>query len=219
MTFNFDKVPLPNNWTIAIFCLILLLLTFQITQYRKKIIILGKSLFLQRYFSLMLRESKVIGEFFAFLLWLFSLFTYAFGVTILLERYYPALVTKLTLIGCWSAAVVVLLSLYVIKLLCNKAYGALFEHEKEVSAMRLLKLAFLADSSALLLPIIAVVTFTHTFEWLYVFIPLFICLSIIWLFKLLKINPRKINLFHFFVYFCTLEILPYIVLMRLIASI
>jgi hypothetical protein len=51
---------------------------------------------------------------------------------------------------------------------------------------------------------------------LFVYIPLFIVIFITFFIRFLK-NLSGVSLIHFFIYFCSLEILPYFVLVKLLA--
>ena len=85
--------------------------------------------------------------------------------------------------------------------------------------MSLYKFIFVTDAAILLFPFLILMQFTHHFFWIYCYIPLFLMLFVLYVYKLMKINPRQINLFNYFVYFCTLEILPYLLLAKLTAMI
>ena len=184
MTFNFDKVPAPNNWAIAIFCALLLILTVEVVQYRRKLSLLVKSLFSQRHFSLLLREGKFMEELPAFVLLFADLASYAFGLLIILDQFHHEIVSQLTYIGCWGILWAGLLLLYWAKFLCHRVYAALYDYDREVYAMNLYKFAFLTDTSMLLFPISIVAAFTNTFACLYAFIPLFFAIAFVWVFKM-----------------------------------
>jgi len=217
VSFTFDRVPAPNNWAIAIFCALLLVLTIDIVSYRRKISLLSKSLFSQRHFSLLLREGKVVGELFSFVLLIADVAIFAFALLLIVDRFHPEIVRRLTYVGVWGVLIVALQVLYWTKKICNSIYAALFDRERMVYAQQLYKFAFLTNAALILFPISSIAVFANNFAWLYAFIPVFVVLACLWVFKILKINLGRINLFHFFIYFCTLEILPYLVVVKLIA--
>lgn len=165
----------------------------------------------------MVRESKILEErVFVFTL-LFDLMVFALGILLLARKYYVPIVAILSEIGVFGILFVVLLFLYFLKFFGNYIYSILFDHPKERYYINLYKFVFLTLAATTLYPILIVIYFTGCFPLLYVYIPIFVAYVIVLLYKLLKINPRHINLFQFFLYFCTLEILPYVLLVKFVS--
>lgn len=212
--FAADPVLRPSPWLTILICASLFLFTLIVVPFRRKLSLILRSLFSQRHFSLMVRESKILEErVFVFTL-LFDLMVFASGILVLAQRYYEPIVTKLSEIGVFGIIFISLFILYVLKFFINYIYSVLFDHPKERYYINLYKFVFLTLSATTLFPILIVVTFTGCFPILYAYIPIFVVYVIVLLFKLLKINPKRINLFQFFLYFCTLEILPYVLLVK-----
>ncbi|MCQ2284873.1 MAG: DUF4271 domain-containing protein [Bacteroidales bacterium] len=217
--FSTDVVPKPNNWAVLIICFLLLLLTLLIVPFRKKLNLIFKSLFSQRHYSLLLREGKILEErVFAFTL-IFDLMTFSLGLDVIAEKFMPQVVKHLSYIGLFGIFFASLLLIYFFKFFVNYIYTALFEHKKERYLMNLDKFSFLTVAAVILFPFLVVVQFTGRFAILYAYIPVFFALLACLLYNLMKINPKAINLFQFFIYFCTLEILPYVILVKFIAII
>lgn len=212
-----EPVLRPDPWPTIIICASLFLLTLIVVPFRRKLSLILRSLFSQRHFSLMVRESKILEErVFVFTL-LFDLMVFALGILLLARKYYVPIVAKLSEIGVFGILFVVLLFLYFLKFFGNYIYSILFDHPKERYYINLYKFVFLTLAATTLYPILIVIYFTGCFPLLYVYIPIFVAYVIVLLYKLLKINPRHINLFQFFLYFCTLEILPYVLLVKFVS--
>lgn len=145
---------------------------------------------------------------------LFDLMVFALGLLLLAQKYYEPVVAKLSEIGVFGILFVLLLFVYFLKFFINYLYSVLFDHPKERYYINLYKFIFLTLAAMTLFPILIVVSFTGFFPLLYAYVPIFVVYVIVLIYKLLKINPRRINLFHFFLYFCTLEILPYVLLVK-----
>lgn len=212
-----EQVPKPNNFAVGVVCVILLLFTLAMVLYRRKMNYLVRSLFSQRYYSLLMRESKVLEERIFLILLPMSLSVFALTASVLTQRYASAIIEKLTFIGTFAMFLGIFIVLYFFKFICNVFYTYLFDHQKERYSLNLYKFVFVSDAAMFLMPFLLVGLFVGLNVWIYAYIPMAVCLFGLLLYKLMKINPKKINLFHFFLYFCTLEILPYLVLLKAIA--
>lgn len=213
--FSFAPALQSNDWSVAIVCAILLLLSLLIVPYRRKLSLSSRSLFSQRYFSLLFRECKILEEPVYYLALFGDFLIFGFGLLVLLEHYMPAYVNKITYMGAFGLMFGTVLLVFLIQTLVHFIYGKLFEHTKEIVALMSYRYMFLTDAAVILLPFLIVVQFTGNFPILYAYIPIFIVLFVFLVYKTMKINPGKINLFQFFIYFCTLEILPYVLLVKI----
>lgn len=214
---DFSKVAVPrtNDWSVVILCAILLVFALVIVPCRRKLSLVARSLFSQRYFSLLFRECKILEEPVYFFTVLGDMLVFAFGLLILMEHYKAAFVARISYLGAFGLALAFIAAIYWLKILVHVIYTSLFDHAKERIAIISYKFMFLTDAAVVLFPFLIMVQFTGLFALLYGYIPVFIGLFVMLLYKSLKINPGKVNLFQFFIYFCTLEILPYILLVKI----
>ena len=217
LLFETSLIGRPNNWSVIILCALLFLLTLLVVSFRNKLYLTLRALYSQRFYAQLLREGRIIHERVAIFTLLFDLMTLSFGALLCLERFAPRLVDAFTYIGLYGMTFAVLLVLFFFQMLVNNIYTALFDHPKEYNAMYLYKYIFLTNVSFVLFPFLILAQFSGQFAVLYAYIPFFLVDFGLYLYKLMKINPQKINLFQFFVYFCTLEILPYIVLGKMVS--
>lgn len=215
--FNPELVSKGDPWATILICAALFLLTLVVVPFRRKCSLILRALFSQRHFSLLTRESKILQErVFVFML-LFDVMVFALGALMLLRQFRNPLVDKLSTMGTFGVLFAIMLGVYWLKFLFNFIYTSLFDHPKDLYPINLYKFIFITDAAIVLFPVLAIVQFTGVFPLLYAYIPVFCVLFVLFSYKLLKINPRQVNLFNFFLYFCTLEIVPYVWLVKLVS--
>lgn len=144
--------------------------------------------------------------------------TFAFVVLVCVEAWAPKITETFTYMGTYGIAFVALLLMYTFKSWVNRAYTYLFDHHREYGDLHLYKFIFITSAAILLFPFLIVAQFSSKMVILVAYLPVFAVDFSLYFYKLMKINPRKINLFHFFIYFCTLEILPYLLLGKMVLS-
>ena len=214
-TDNFaPKLILQTNWITIVFSVILLLLTFVFVFYRRKIVLMIKALFSQRHFSQLLREGKLLNE----RIYLFDLFviflTQGLFIYFLLDKFFPTLFTSISPPICYLILVGLVLFDYFFKMLIALIFTYLFEYEEERNGYYLNKLFYYTLNSIALFPILILVHYTGIWQFLLIYVPVFVSTYTLMCYRLFTLNTKKINPFHFFIYFCTFEILPYALLFK-----
>lgn len=218
---QFSDTPVvhPNNWNIIFMLVLLMLLAAIVATSRGKIVQTVKAFVVTRYFSLLQRDGKIMEQrVFRFML-VFDVATFALGVTTLLEIYKPDIISRYTYPGCFGIAFAVLFLLYFLKELLQNLYIYLFDHQKEKAIFHQHKFVFLTVGALCLYLALALVVFTNWMLAIHVYLIAFLILVCIYFYNSYKINSRNFNLFHFFIYFCTLEILPYLILVKLVVTV
>ncbi len=165
----------------------------------------------------MMRESKILEESVFLFTLIFDVMVFATGLLTVAQKMTPQFVEKLTEPGLFGILFVALLLVYWLKTLIYKVYTSLFDHPKELLLICSYKFVFLTIAAVSLYPFVLIAQITGQMKVLYAYVPVFSVYWVILLYKLFKINPRQINLFHFFLYFCTLEILPYVLMTKMIS--
>ena len=209
-TDNFaPKMILHADWITIVFSVILILIAFVFVFYRRKIILMIKALFSQRYFSQLLREGKLLNE----RIYIFDLFiiflTQGLFIYFLLDNFFPTLFTSVAPLICYLILVGLVLFDYFFKMLVALIFTYLFEYEEERSGYYLNKLFYYTLNTLSLFPILILVHYTGIWQIVLIYIPIFILTYTLMCYRLFTLNTKKINPFHFFIYFCTFEILPY----------
>ena len=209
--FQLAPVLQPNNWITLIFCLLLFLFTVMIITFRRKLFLMFRALFFQRHFSLIQRESKVLEDRVSLLVLLFDLLTITTGLVMFCTTYISKAMSKLPFIAYIGIFFFILLMLYLIKLLSVSLYSSLYGREKERAPINQSRFIFMTDMAVLSFPFLIVIHYTGLTFLYYILIPLLTILRGVWFYRIMKINSVHGHGFQFFLYFCTLEILPWLV--------
>jgi len=214
--FCWDEVVQPNNWISILFCLLLLVFTLIVVPYRRKLLLIFRALFSQRHFSLIQREGKILESRGSVFLLFFDLLTITLGLVMFCFTYIPGLMSRLPFIAWLGIFIGALLLAYVFKLLCNELYATLFGREKEKASVNQYKFIVMTDLAVLMFPMLLVVHYAGLRYFYYLIAVVVGILLLIWIFRLMKINSIGSHRFHFFLYFCTLEILPWLLMFKLL---
>ncbi len=214
MQFQWDAVSRPNNWLTVIFCVLLLLFTMIVITFRRKLLLVVRALFSQRHFSLVQREGKVLEDRSSLFVLVFDLLTITTGLVMFCSTYMPVQMAKLPFIAWIGIFFVLVLTAYLFKLLCNGLYARLFGRDKERVAVNQYKFIFMTDFAILLFPLLLTIQYTGLRYIYYIVVVVLAVLFAVWLYRLMKINSLEGHRFHFFLYFCTLEILPWMLFLK-----
>ena len=214
--FQWDTVTRPNSWITLVFCLLLFIFTMTFLTFRRKLMLIFRALFSQRHFSLLQREGKIIEDRSSIFVLAFDLITITTGLTMFCNSFIPSTVSKWPFIAYIGVFLALLLAAYVIKLMCNELYSRLFDRDKERTAINQYKFIFMTDFSVFLFPMLILTHYSGLRAVYYLIAAVLASLFVIWTYRLLKINSMNGHRFHFFLYFCTLEILPWTILLKVL---
>ena len=173
--------------------------------FRRKLTLIFRALFSQRHFSLLQREGKIIEDRRSIFVLAFDLITITTGLAMFCGTFIP------------KAAMLV--AAYVFKLLCNEVYAFLFDRDKERTSVNQYKFIFLTDISVFLFPMLILTHYSGFRAVYYLIAVVFVALFAVWVYRMLKINSMNGHRFHFFLYFCTLEILPWALFLKVLLNI
>ena len=214
--FQWDTVARPNSWITLIFCMLLFVFTMTFLTFRRKLILVFRALFSQRHFSLLQREGKIIEDRSSIFVLAFDLITITTGLAMFCQTFTPNAMSKWPFIAYVGVFLVLLLVAYIIKLLCGEVYARLFDRDKERITINQYKFIFMTDFSVFLFPMLIFTHYSGIRAVYYLIAAVFVVLFTIWIYRLLKINSMNGHRFHFFLYFCTLEILPWTILLKVL---
>lgn len=216
-TDNFaPRIVVQTNWITFVILVILLLLSFVFFFYRRKIVLMIKALFSQRHFSQLLHEGKLFNErIYLFVLFIIFL-TQGLLIYFLIEWFFPNLFDSVAPFLLYLILVGVVLLDYFLKMLVTYIFTYLFEYNEERSGYYLNKIFYYTLISLVLFPVLILVKYTGIREFLFIYLVVFIATYTVMCYRLFTLNLKKINPFHFFIYFCTFEILPYAFLVKLL---
>jgi hypothetical protein len=185
---------------------------------RKRLNQVIKSFYINRYANQLAREEMALGNrvsIFLSVMFVFTL-TIFFGEVI---KYYGFITTSGSITFFLSIGLCIVIA-YGIKLVCIKLLGFIFETPK-VASDYILTLFLFANTCALfMLPVSVCVTFVKQVSplvFIYTGFGILILFLVIRLIRGLIIgfnNPRA-SKFYLFLYLCTLEILPFVIMIKL----
>ena len=214
--FQWDAVTRPNSWITLVFCVALFVFTMTFITFRRKLMLIFRAMFSQRHFSLLQREGKIIEDRSSVFVLLFDLLTITTGLVMFCSAFFPRSVARWPFIVYVALFLLLLLAAYAIKLLCNELYARLFDRDRERITVNHYKFIFMTDFSVVLFPLLILTQYTG-WRAVYLFmVVLFVILFSVWIYRLMKINSINGHRFHFFVYFCTLEILPWVLFLKVL---
>ena len=202
------------DWIVGVFFLLLILIAVTITFHKKKVFLVIQSVFSQRHFSLLNREGKVFNEHFYILplsviILSFSLFCYTLFDYFLPDYHFPFSTFSLFLMS-----MVFIMADYALHRLFFRLFCYFFDYQNDFYYFNLYHFSFLLINSLLLFPTLL----CYYYIPLKIILPIYIfVLFILYLFAHFRIFTSKItevNLFYFFIYFCTFEILPYLIVLK-----
>lgn len=214
--FLWDPVAQPNNWLTLVFCVLLLLFTMLLVTFRRKLFLIFRALFSQRHFSIIQREGKILEDRISPFVLLFDVLTITTGIVMFCSTYIPRAMSRLPFMANIGLFFALFLAAYFFKLLCNELYANLFNKKKEHISVNQYKFIFMTDFAVLLFPMLVVIQYTGLRSLYYVITVVLAMLFSVWVYRLLKINSTGRHRFHFFLYFCTLEILPWLVFLKVL---
>lgn len=218
---GFSDTPVihANDWRVLLLLALLVLLAIIVATSRGKVLQIIKALVVPRYFSLLQREGKILEQRIFHVMLIFNMTVFALGITTLVELYKPELINQFTYLGCYGLSLLLLTTIFFVKLLLQNLYIYLFDHQRDKLALHQHKFIFTTFAALTLYLALALVMLAGLKQAIPVYIVVFLILVCIFFYNSYKINPKRYNLFQFFIYFCTLEILPYVILVKFMLTI
>ena len=205
-----------NNWATLLLVVALLLLSINAVLYRRKLILCLQCLYSKRAFSQLSKEGKLFSEGVFMLSWPFVIIVIALSIKQLSSRFMPVFDQQMNFMQFFGIACLGVIVIFILKQLVDFLLFALFECHEERYDFHIVGYSFLLNSSLILFLTNILVQYTNFINF-YLFSLLII--SILFAVKIYKdfiFKSKRVNLFQFFMYFCTLEILPYALIAKLL---
>lgn len=215
--FDFTTLSyVDNNWATLLLVVALLLLSINAVLYRRKLILCLQCLYSKRAFSQLSKEGKLFSEGVFMLSWPFVMLVFALSVKQICSYFIPAFDQQVNFMQFIGITCLSVIALFILKQIVDFLLFGLFECEEERYNFHIVGFSFLLNSSLILFLTNIVVQYTNFINF-YLFSALIISgLFAIKVYKDFIFKSRRVNLFQFFMYFCTLEILPYAVILKLL---
>ena len=215
--FDFSTLSFANsNWTILIILVELLLLTINAVVYRRNLVLSIQSLYSKRSFSQVSKE----GKFFSDGMFIFSvpflLLTWSLSLLQLCSYFFPSVFETLSYMQLFGLIAGFIAAFLLLKMFLNVFLFEFFDCSEKRYDFHVLNFSFLLNGSLALMLGQIVVQNTNFYSFYYFILLIFIGLYILKIYKSFILKSKRVNLFQFFMYFCTLEILPCLVLLKLL---
>ena len=215
--FDFSTISFANsNWAVLIILVELLLLTINAVVYRRSLVLSIQSLYSKRSFSQVSKE----GKFFSDGMFIFSvpflLLTWSMSILQLCSLYFPSIFERFTYMEAFGLIVGALAAFFLLKMVINFFIFEFFECSETRYDFHVLNFSFLLNCSLALMLGHIVVQNTNFYSFYHFILLIIIGLYILKIYKDFILKSKRVNLFQFFMYFCTLEILPCLVLVKLL---
>jgi hypothetical protein len=216
---KFDYTTLSfvdNNWATLLIVVAMLLLSINAVLYRRKFVLTLQCLYSKRAFSQLSKEGKFYSEGVFILSWPFIMIVIALSVKQICSYFIPAFDQQVSFMEFIGIVCLSVIALFILKQIVDFLLFGLFECAEERYNFHIIGFSFLLNSSLILFLTNIVVQYTN-FIIFYLFSILII--SILFAIKTYKdfiFKSRRVNLFQFFMYFCTLEILPCALIVKLL---
>ena len=211
-----QNIPVQSDISIILFTLALVLNAVIFVFYRKKANLILKALFLQRYFSQLIREGKLLNERIVLLITPMFFILQTILLFTVLQFFFTDLVANIQLYQLYIILFIVVVVHYFIKIFFIFSHTALFDHKQDRVYYYLNKLFFNFSSVIPLFFILPFSVFLNNKYVLFIYLAIFVLNFIFYTIRIFMLNAERDNLFRFFVYFCTLEILPYFIVVKLL---
>lgn len=215
-----ERQSLNTDWVSAVIIGCFVLLAFSKVFYNKRLGQIFNSFFSSRFQNIMERDGHIFKDRISIPLFLFYTFSTSLFIHQSLLYFLPNF--QFPVLGFQLYLIITLLVLFlsVIKILLIFLYGMIFKSNFINSEVIVTNFVFNIVFGILILPIIMIVVFIPSPFFLYVgfFLWLFM-LTYKVLRQLITRNPdTKFSLFNRFIYLCTFEIAPTIVLIQLVLN-
>lgn len=215
--FDFTTISfVDNNWATLLIVVALLLLSINAVLYRRKLVLSLQCLYSKRAFSQLSKEVKFYSEGVFMLSWPFVTIVLALSAKQICSHFIPAFDQHVSFMQFVGIACLGVIALFVLKQIVDYLLFGLFECAEERYNFHIVGFSFLLNSSLILFLTNIIVQYTNFINF-YLFSALII--SVLFAIKVYKdfiFKSRRVNLFQFFTYFCTLEILPCVLIVKLL---
>lgn len=211
-------IPISAYSDIAtfVFCLAMIVLAVNVANNRRDFKATLQALFVPRVRSQFFRESKLYNEWCFYLGSFFNILIQSLLVFYLLVTFLPSLASAIHFKWLYTLCFGAVLFDFFIKLGNSTLLGHLFECSNDAAIFNHSKFFYYSDNSVVLMPILATAIYLGMPALLFAYLPFFVATYSMMLIRTLTLKSSALSLFQFFLYFCTLEILPYLIILKIL---
>ncbi len=207
-----------NDWTFLLLFVCVILFTWVQVYYRKRFIQIFQSVFSEKRVHFLIRDGRLFNE--QITLALGFIFVMAFSLFLFLINKFIIGLSLGNGFFLFIKIVLALTGFILIKFLLIQLIKAIFLTREATSRYVLNSLIFDLTLGVVLLPFLIFITYTGSDMLIYLSL---IIISITFIYKLLRgfvigLNYSGFSLFYLFLYLCTVEVLPVVVVVKLLVS-
>lgn len=207
-----------NDLVTIVFLICYCILSLVSYRYNKRLKLIFKSFFNNRYINQLTREGLVTNEFLNLFLTFLYFFTISLMLFIINKNWGINIFPKANDFIIFFLILFIVVSFYLLTILFVNTSAVIFK-TKNVSYNYLL-LIFIHNNilGVILFPFLILTVYLNANLFIYFSIIILVIVNVYRVIKIIvyKIYPRNYSLFHLFIYFCTLEILPLFLIYKLI---
>jgi len=178
-----------------------------------------QALLIVRKRSQLLRQTKLVDEWLYVVTLFFNLSVQSVFVFLLIVNFFPQFAIRFYPIVLFIFSFLAVSFDCFIKMLNARILGTIYDCVEDVMTLRLHKFFYQTANSVFLFMMLVCYFYLHNWIFICGYIAIFGVNYCLMFYRTLTLKTHQVNLFQFFLYFCTLEILPYIVLLKLLLSI
>ena len=203
-----------TDWIAVVFLILVIITALIVSFHKKKISLVIQSFFSQRHFSLLIREGKVFNERFyilslSIILLSFSLFCYT-----LIDYFFSDFLLSFSSFSLFIFSLIFIVTSYLFHFFSFRLFCYFFDYKNDMYYFCLYRFFFFIINSLILFPILLCYYYIPLKITLPVYLFVFFLLYFLMYIRIFRLKTTKINLLYFFIYFCTLEFLPYVITLK-----
>ncbi len=214
--FDFSTISfVDNNWFTLIMLVGLLLLTINVVVNRRKFLLAVRCIYSNRAFSQLCKEGKLFTEGSFIFSLPFILITLSLCIQQLCSRFFPLIGGGLSYMRFFGIICLAVTALFLVRQIVDFFLFELFDSPDDRYYFHVASFSFWLNISLSLLLTAVIIQYTNFTSIYWVNLLIISILFILKTYKNIVFKSQQVNLFQFFMYFCTLEILPYAVIIKL----
>jgi hypothetical protein len=201
----------------SILCFAYILFVWLYISNRKRLSQIVKGLYIGRYANQFAREGASVGN--RLVIFLSALFVLMVSLFFYQTASYYGVLQTQHAVSLFFITAIIILSIYAIKLMVIKFAGVLFETQKEIREYTVSVFLFCNTVGLFMLPLVICLAFFKQVNPLIFIYSGFILIILLFLTRLVRgliigLNSPRVSKFYLFLYLCTLEIVPLVILSK-----
>ena len=170
----------------------------------------------QRFLNLLTKEGNLFRERISVALTIIYLFTYSLFLSLIIKEFIPGIMSRFTDYQVFALCAAAIILFWVLKIFTIRFLGIVFRTTSSTSDYLQNILVSMFISGLILLPLLLLTVFLHSDILIYITL---ITICLLYIFRVMRgyfigISLKKFSYLFLFVYLCSLEILPLLVILK-----